>query len=491
MRLSVEEIASATSGTVVIAPANAQASEVFATSLTWDSRSVKAGALYVALVGERVDGHSFAAAAAQAGAVCVLASHSLDVEAQAALSQAACAVVQVADTAAAVTDLARVWRTHLQGRVIGLTGSTGKTTTKNLVRDVLAAAGSVVATIANQNNELGVPNTLLSADEDTANVVVEMGMRGLGQIESLCEFARPNWGLITNVGESHIELLGSRDNIAHAKAELFAALPAGGTAFVNAADEFARAVLDDARVVERGVRVVTFGGHSEPAQTALPHIAAVWSEDVDVDEQGCPTFTLCANGFETTGELTQSAQCKLALRGLHNVSNATSAAAVGLAAGMSLDAVVSALASAEAEAGRQEVLQGAGDITVINDAYNANPDSMKASLATFGAMACTGKRIAVLGDMGELGLFAGSLHKRVGKFAAAEPIDLLVCVGDLARDIAKGAEAAGMDASKIMCVSTREDALRAVKDAVVPGSVVLVKASHFMELNRVAEGLVG
>lgn len=502
MRLSVEEITSATSGTLVLAPANAQASDVFATSLTWDSRSVAPGALYVALVGERVDGHNFAAAAAQAGAVCVLASHALEESVQQALEAAGCAVVQVADTAAAVTDLARVWRTHLRGRVIGLTGSTGKTTTKNLVRDVLAASGSVVATIANQNNELGVPNTLLSADEDTANVVVEMGMRGLGQIESLCAFAQPNWGLITNVGESHIELLGSRENIAHAKAELFAALPAGGTAFVNAADEFARFVLDDAKVVERGVRVITFGGHSEPAQTELPHVAAVWSEDVDVDEQGCPTFTLCASGFgagsdcagvagSRDADAPQRAQCKLALRGLHNVSNATSAAAVGLAAGMSLDAVVAALAQAQPEAGRQEVLQGAGGITVINDAYNANPDSMKASLATFGAMACTGKRIAVLGDMGELGLFAGSLHKRVGKFAAQEPIDLLVCVGDLARDIAKGARAAGMDEQKIVCVSTREDALKAVKDAAVPGSVVLVKASHFMELNRVAEGLVG
>lgn len=490
MRYSVEEISSATGGQIAYLPAGASAGTLIVEGITWDSRTVKAGNLYVALVGERVDGHSFAAAAAQAGAVCVLTSHELDAENLAGVQAAGAAVVQVADTAAAVTSLARAWRTRLQGRVIGLTGSTGKTTTKNLVRDVLAAHGSVVATIANQNNELGVPNTLLSADEDTASVVVEMGMRGLGQIEGLCEFAHPEWGLITNVGESHIELLGSRENIAHAKAELFAALLAGGTAFVNAADEFARFVLDDAKVVERGVRVITFGGHTEPAQTDLPHTAAVWSEDVDVDGQGCPTFTLCAAGFDGEAEV-QTASCKLALRGLHNVSNATSAAAVGLASGMSIDAVVAALSQAQAEAGRQEILQAADDVTVINDAYNANPDSMKASLATFGAMACTGKRIAVLGDMGELGLFAGSLHKRVGKFAAQENIDLLVCVGDLARDIAKGAKAAGMDEQKIVCVDTREDALREVKTALLPGSVVLVKASHFMELNRVAEGLVG
>ena len=207
MRFTINEAARATGGSFSIDPVSDQA-EI--TSLTWDSRNVEPGALYVALPGERVDGHAFAAAAVAAGAICVLAQHALDQASTDEIAAAGAAVIQVSDTQAAVTALARAWRDRLEGRVIGITGSTGKTTTKNLVRDVLAAAGSVCATKGNQNNELGVPNTVLAARADTRSVVVEMGMRGLHQLEELCGFVRPQWGLVTNVGESHIELLGSR-----------------------------------------------------------------------------------------------------------------------------------------------------------------------------------------------------------------------------------------------------------------------------------------
>ncbi len=204
------------------------------TGVTWDSREMQPGWLYVALPGERVDGHDFVEAALRAGAAGALVMQSPGRAACLLAREMGAAVIEVANTASAVTDLARAWRGYLRGRVIALTGSVGKTTTKNLVRDVCAAYGSVVATRGNQNNELGVPRTLLAADPETAVVVVEMGMRGSGQIAELCDFVRPDWGLVTNVGESHIELLGSRENIARAKAELYAALPAGrGRAFLN------------------------------------------------------------------------------------------------------------------------------------------------------------------------------------------------------------------------------------------------------------------
>ena len=207
MRFTIDEAARATGGSFSIDPVSDQ-TEI--TSLTWDSRNVEPGALYVALPGERVDGHACAASAVAAGAACVLAQHALDQASADQIAAAGAAVIQVPDTQAAVTALARAWRDRLEGRVIGITGSTGKTTTKNLVRDVLAAAGSVCATKGNQNNELGVPNTVLAARADTRNVIVEMGMRGLHQLEELCGFVRPQWGLVTNVGESHIELLGRR-----------------------------------------------------------------------------------------------------------------------------------------------------------------------------------------------------------------------------------------------------------------------------------------
>ncbi len=491
MRFTIEEIAEVTGGRVVVAP---EGDSRQATSLTWDSRVVAPGALYVALPGERVDGHDFAAAAAQAGAAAVLASKPLSAADGELIRKAGASVVEVADSAAAVTELARAWRGRVAGRVVGITGSTGKTTTKNLVRDVLAAAGSVAATKGNQNNELGVPATVLSADADTDSVVVEMGMRGLHQIDSLCEFVRPQWGLITNVGDCHIELLGSRENIARAKAELVEALPAGGIAFLNAACDLTPLVRKIARLDERGVSCVLFDGSPDADQRCGACsdddavAARVWARDIALDDEGRPTFTLCYAGFAEQGVGTVA--CSLDLRGIHNVSNACSAAAVGLAAGMDPQVIAGALAGARAESGRQEVLRTQGGVTVINDAYNANPDSMRASLSTFAALAVPGRRIAVLGDMGELGSFAEELHVQVGRDAAAAGLDELICVGELSRAMAAAACAAGMDDARVTCVPDGARALQMLKSSLSTGDAVLVKASHFMELDGVVKGLI-
>ena len=359
------------------------------------------------------------------------------------------------------------------------------------------------ATKGNQNNELGVPNTVLAARADTRNVIVEMGMRGLHQLEELCGFVRPQWGLVTNVGESHIELLGSRRNIARAKAELLEALPAGGMAFVNAANDMTPELLEFADLDSRGVTCVLYDGTAEAAgrraalsagrraalsadEAARP---AVWSEDVRLDAAGCPRFTLCACGFDGMTEPVR-VDCELELRGMHNVSNACSAAAVGFAAGMGAAQVAESLSGAKPEAGRQEVLQAPGGFTVINDAYNANPDSMRASLSTFAALDVAGARIAVLGDMGELGSFAPACHEGVGAAAASHHLDKLICIGELARHIAAGAEAAGMDAARISRADTVADVLEELDALLEPGDAVLVKASHFMGLTRIVEGLV-
>ncbi len=496
MRFTPLEVAEATSGSLM-GELGDRACAV--TGLTWDSRDVRAGALYAALPGQRVDGHDFVSAAALAGASCVLVSRPLDGDVLETCESAGCSVVEVADVAQAVVDLAREWRGHLSGRVIGVTGSTGKTTTKNLVRDVLGAAGNVCATKGNQNNELGVPATVLSASPDDENVVVEMGMRGLHQLDALCEFVHPTWGLVTNVGESHIELLGSRENIALAKSELLSSLDAGGVAFVNAADDMTANLVKAARLVERGVEVVLFDGsedassHMASTREAFGAARAVWAEDVHLDCFGLPSFTLCAEGFDSAGASLSVARegCSLKLMGLHNVSNACSAAAVGLATGMGLGAVSRALGEASGERGRQEIVRRADGLLVINDAYNANPDSMRASLATFASLAVDGKRLAVLGDMGELGSFAPEAHREVGKLAAAAQLDQLICAGDLARDIAQGASDAGMDPARIACVSDWRQALDVIAPLVGPVDTVLVKASHFMGLDRVAKGLVG
>lgn len=491
MRLNAKQIAACTGGAFVVEPLDARA---LVTGLTWDSRDARAGDVYVALPGERVDGHDFIGAALRGGAVCALVMQPLDEAVRVLATELGACIIEVPDTAHAVADIAAEWRGHLHGRVIALTGSTGKTTTKNLVRDVLASTLTVVATAGNQNNELGVPKTLLAAEQDTQAVVVEMGMRGAGQLADLCDYVRPDWGLVVNVGESHIELLGSRENIARAKAELLCALPEGtGRAFVNADDDYADFVREHARLDARRVETVLFDGSAAAAERRAGTDAArpaVWAEQVELDEQGRPRFELHAVGFDGADGAEEGAPCALTLRGLHNVSNACAAAAVGRACGIPLAVCADALAHAEPEAGRQEVVRARGGFTVVNDAYNANPDSMRASLATFCALDVPGKHVAVLGDMGELGSYAPACHAGIGTFAATLPLDRLVCVGELSLHIADAAERAGMEPDRIVRAGSLSEVFGDLDTCVEPGDAVLVKASHFMGLERVVEGLV-
>lgn len=451
--------------------------QTLATSVTWDSREVVQGSLFVALPGNNVDGHRFISDALSRGAVAALVTYMVPIE---------CPQILVEDTALAFARLAAYWRGKLKGVVIGLTGSTGKTSTKGLVRDVLVWAGSVVATKANQNNELGVPNTILCADIDTDYVVVEMGMRGLGQISDLCDIAHPDWGIITNVGQSHCELLGSRDNIARAKAELFCALPPQGVAFVNTDCDFAAQVVQYGELISRGVQMVTVSTRADGRSIDLGE-SKVFAANITLDQEGRPSFMLCS---QDEMQSLQTAPCTLKMHGLHNVSNACMAAAVGLRAGLSIEQCANALALAQSEEGRQSFKQTKQGMLVIDDAYNANPDSMKAALDTFAALSINGKRVAVLGDMGELGDLSLEAHRSVGRMAAKAGVDTLICAGELARDIAQGAIDAGLPEESVQILENATDALKRVEDTLNPQDAVLVKASHFMGFNRIVEGLM-
>lgn len=532
MQLSLAQLCKAVQGAYEIAPTD---DSVLVSGVTWDSRTVRPGNLYVALPGERVDGHAFVGTALEAGARCALVTQECEASVKEAARRAGAALVRVKDSQAALVDLAAFWRACLSGTVVGLTGSSGKTTTKNLVRDVLAHGLSVTATSGNQNNELGVPKTLLSAAADDDAVVVEMGMRGLGQIKELCGFVRPDWGVLVNVGTSHMELLGSRDNIARAKAELLEALPEGGWAFINGVDDYAAFVRDQARLRERGVNIAVFDGSPDAAsrmnvlkgaKLAEADVegaavrcsdARVWAEDIALDEEGRATFKLCAARFpslpgqnpvgeaaatkasyapETSEiakivETVELAECTLSLPGIHNVGNACAAAAVGRAMGMPLSAIAEALSQAQAESGRAQVLRTDAGVTVVDDSYNANPDSMRASLRTFSAMRVAGRKFAVLGDMGELGPYSDEGHSRVGADAAQAGIDVLVCVGPLARGIAQAARLEGVPDDRVLCVDDAQAALAQVAPLLQNGDAVLVKASHSVGLERVVEGLVG
>ena len=451
--------------------------------MSWDSRTITPDCLYVALLGERSDGHDFCFDAINAGAAALLVSRELNAETMTAVEQAGACVIRVADTATALTALAAAWRGRLKGHVIALTGSSGKTTTKNLVRDVLAKAGTVVATKANQNNELGVPATLLAAEEDTDFVVVEMGMRGLGQIEELCAFVRPEAALVTNVGTSHMELLGSREAIAQAKAEVFAALEAGkGTAFANASEGMLESLLSYGGIIDREIATIFFDGSGAAPESYAAHKPSVYASEISFDASGNPHFTINTE--------TSQASCTLQLAGAHNVHNAMAAAALGAFYGLTAAQIAEALETSAPAEGRQAVLQTSAGATVIDDSYNANPDSMCASLAAFRTREVAGKRIAVLGDMGELGPYSEEGHAIVGREAAASAIDKLICVGPLAQGIARAAQDAGMEAQAIVCVEGAPAALEAATQLIEPGDCVLVKASHSVGLDAVAKGLV-
>ncbi len=498
MRLNAKQIAQFTGAEFLVNPIDP--SQII-TDITWDSREVVPDSLFVALPGEHVDGHAFVRDALTKGATGILVSEPIS-EAESVLArELGASVMSVSNTSHAITDLAKGWRSHLRGRVIAVTGSTGKTTTKNLIRDIASTRFSVVATKGNQNNELGAPRTLLAADPDTEVIVLEMGMDGVGQIRALCDMARPDWGVITNVGDSHIERLGSREAIADAKAELLEGLPNGvGKAFLNANDDFTEYMSDHAALIERGIDIYRYAQSGCKEDARADDKGFVFARDVSLDDEGNPVFTLCVQGFvDEAQELIPTlfdmepdlkcTECHLRLGGIHNVSNATAAAAVGLALGIDLETVVSALGKALPEAGRLERIVSRVGYTIINDTYNASPDSMRASLSTLASMDVAGLRYAVLGDMGELGDIAEACHVGVGACVAELGIDRLVCVGEMSEHIKDGAIASGMDAAHVLHVKSIADALEALEGVLEPADCVLVKASRFMELNRLSEGL--
>lgn len=482
MRLNTTSVQNIVGGDLAVAPADAARDLL---GLTWDSREAFADCLYAALPGERVDGNDFIASAIEGGAMLVLAGRVPDERACEAARKAGAGIIVVDDVVAAITALASTWRDMIGATVVAITGSVGKTTTKSLTRQVLSTRFKTCATKGNFNNELGAPYTVLSADSDCEMLVVEMGMDDLGQIAHICSFARPDMGLINNVGVSHLERLGSRENIARAKAELFEALPEGGKAFVNNADDMADLVCELGRLDERGVETVYFDGTG-----LMPAVGrAVWAKDISVDDEGRPRFLLCAKGFDACPD-EQAEPCHLGLRGVHNVSNACGAAAIGLACGMALESVADALADAEPEAGRQEVKHASSGAVVFDDSYNASPASMSASLSMLASYKASGRKIAVLGDMGELGSASIEGHEQAGRAAAQADVDALICVGELSASIAQGARDAGLPEERIVCVADASAAIDGLRGTLDSGDVILVKASHYMRLDRVVEGIL-
>jgi UDP-N-acetylmuramoyl-tripeptide--D-alanyl-D-alanine ligase len=457
--LTLSEIADIVDGTLDSLPAQAP-DLVITGSMTVDSRTVSAGGLFVALRGEHLDGHDFAGAAVAAGAAAVMAARPVGVPA-----------VIVDDPIVALGRLARAVVDRLpELRTVGVTGSSGKTGTKDLLSQVLPPLGPLVAPPGSYNNEIGLPLTALRADTSTRTLIAEMGARGIGHIRDLCQITPPHVGVVLNVGLAHIGEFGSREAIAQAKGELVEALPDNGVAVLNADDALVRDMA-----ARTAARVVMFGKSPD---------AAVHADDVQLDDLGRPSFQLIrSDGM---------AKVALRLHGAHHVANALAVAAVAEALGLGIDDTATGLTEASAlSRWRMEFTDRADGVTVINDAYNANPDSVRAALQTLAAVATGNRRTwAVLGEMRELGPRSADEHAAIGRLAMRLGVDRLIAVGEGARPVHLGATEERRDGTRTTYVPDTAAAVDVLRREVEPGDIVLVKASRAAGLEVVAERLL-
>ena len=424
------------------------------TDVVTDSRQAAPGTLFVCIKGERVDGHDFALAALQKGAAGILCQH--EVEGVPPHKR-----VLVADPLDAMIQMGANYRARFSPVLLGVTGSVGKTTTKEFCYAVCSAFGSTLKTEGNQNNEIGVPKTLFRLEETTRYGVVEMGMQALGEIEKLTLAVRPSGAIITWIGQSHLESLGTRENILRAKMEICDGLPDGAPLVINGDND----LLSTAQVPER-LRRITFAIHNP---------ADVRAVEIGGDEHGTH-FIIQDNDLGNFPAF-------IPTMGEHNVADALSAYALATRLGLAPEKAAHALANYTITGHRQNVVEHCG-VTVIEDCYNASPDSMRAALRTLADYPLDGRRIAVLGDMFELGTISRKAHEAVGEMAAQAGVDLLFTVGNEAQFLGQRAEQLGVKA--VHCTD-KEEVLTHLLEQVKPGDGVLFKASHGMALETILE----
>lgn len=417
-----------------------------------DSRDVDANTLFFAIKGERFDGHDFVKDVAEKGVVAVVCHRPVECSVP---------VIYVKDTKDALLDFASYYRSSIKNlTVIGLTGSVGKTTTKEMVACVMEQKGETLKTEGNFNNEIGVPKTLFRLSDTTKNAVIEMGMDGFGQISVLAKCAKPDCAIITNVGVSHIENLGSREGILKAKLEMLDGLKKGSSLFLNGDNDMLSTVKND------DYNIVFFGIENKNC-----HILAE-----EIKEIGLTTEFVAVKG-----DIRQ--KITIPTVGIHNVYDALSAFAVGLEYGISPEDIAKGLENYAPSGMRQRIRESNG-ITVIEDCYNASPDSQKAGLNSLCKIA-KGRKIAVLGDMLELGSYSETAHRTVGEYAAECSVDMLYTYGDESKYMADSAKKSGLE--KVFAFTDKTELTNALLSEIKVGDTLLFKASRGMKLEEVFE----
>lgn len=449
--LSLQQIANACAGSLRGVSGDCIVSGVFV-----DSRAVTPGGVFVALPGEHAHGASFAAQALEAGAVAVIAAPGVlhgDPH------------IEVAEPLEALARIGSLVRQRSGARVVAVTGSSGKTTTKDLLSSIASLRRRTVASAASFNNEVGLPLTLARIESGTEVLVVELGARHPGNIRDLARLARPHIGIVLNVGPAHLGVFGSRGAISATKGELIESLDDDGVALLNADDPVVAAMA-----ARSGARVLTFG---------VEKSADIQAENVRL-ERGRARYRLCSPW----------GTCEIALEGLgrHLVTDSLAAAAASGVLGIDLEAVQEGLGRPRISPMRMQLTERTDGTWVINDAYNANPASVRAGLEALVACRCDGRTVAVLGEMAELGVASEREHRSIGEFVAALGVDVLIGVGEAGEILVRGARDGGMEQARAFVARSPDDAVRACSD-LGPGDVVLVKASRSVGLESVAHRL--
>lgn len=460
--MSISELVNAISGKLLMGKDSIKFNGV-----SIDSRAISPGQVFFAIIGERFDGHDFVVDAYKKGAVSFVVDREIDFPVDIVKNANKPAVIMVEDTTVALQDLASYYRKqHKDLKVVGITGSAGKTSTKDMVAAILDTSYKVKKTEGNLNNYYGLPLTILSLEGDEEVAILEMGMSKLGEIELLTQIASPDIGVITNVGQTHLENLGTVENVARGKSELITGLPETGIAVLNYDNEYVR----DMNLIFTGDKVIYYGFSKK---------ADIYADYIKVNKEGLTSFIVNYKNDKIKIEMNKP--------GDHNIYNALAAIAVARMLDVDWGLIKRALKKVEFSALRWDVQEVQG-IKIINDSYNANPLSMKAAIRAVLDIA-EGRVITVLGAMLELGNEEENAHYELGKFIYNHHIDYLFTVGEPGSLIAKGARESGMEKAKIKTFAVNEEATIALKNIIKAGDCILIKGSRGMKMEEIVKEL--
>lgn len=450
--LTLKNLALACNGTYVGAK---EIEDKEVTCIFTDSRKAEAGGLFVPIKGARVDAHDFIEQVMEKGVLATLSEKDL--------GEKPFPYILVKSSLTAVKDIAEFYLKQLQIPVVGITGSVGKTSTKEVIASVLAQKYNTLKTQGNFNNELGLPLTIFRLRGEHEMAVLEMGISDFGEMHRLAKIARPNTCVITNIGLCHLEFLKSRDGILKAKTEIFDYLQSDGHIILNGDDDKLVTVQE-----AKGIKPVFFG---------VENHQGIWADEIK--PEGLKGISCCIHAGE------ESFSVLIPVPGKHSVYNALAATAVGLTYGLTIEEIRKGIESLQSVSGRFHIIE-TPEYTVIDDCYNANPISMKASLDVL--TDALGRKVAILGDMGELGADERKMHQEVGRYAAEREIDVLLCVGELSADMAEAARTVSSK-TQVEHFANKEDLMKELPELLEKGDTVLVKASHFMEFGEIVEKL--